>query len=247
MTRNPPASPPMSGSQPDSRDGVAEIPPVTDSSDAPDVRDTRARVLAAAADSFRQLGYTATSTRMLAAKVGMQSASLYHYISTKEDLLFAICDESLSRITAAVQLAAAPADSEIIVLRRVIAAHVATALRDRDLHATMLIEMRALSHDRRGIISKERAAYRSVLTGFVEAAQQAGELRDDRPASHLTLALLNLLNWSIFWFRADGEFSVDEVADLLSTMFFDGALKRPPPVDGVDRSVVPAKNTRPRR
>lgn len=195
-------------------------------------RDTRLRLLSAAASSFRQRGYAATSTRQLAAELGMQSASLYHYMKTKDDLLFAICEESLKRISAAVSGAISDSDPPLEALRKAIQTHVVTALRDRDMHATMLVEMRALDPRRRALISEERATYADLLGALVDAAQTAGDLREDYPSSHMTLALLNLLNWSIFWFRFDGELTDAELGAMLGSIFIEGALARPDPSAG---------------
>jgi len=44
------------------------------------------------------------------------------------------------------------------------------------------------------------------------------------PARSLTLALLSLLNWPIFWFRPDGRLTPEALADLLASLFLEGAL-----------------------
>ncbi|WP_329182621.1 TetR/AcrR family transcriptional regulator [Streptomyces sp. NBC_01477] len=44
-------------------------------------------LLAAAAELFTTLGYTATTTRAVAERAGMRQASMYHYVGGKEDLL----------------------------------------------------------------------------------------------------------------------------------------------------------------
>jgi len=59
---------------------------------------TSARLLTVAAQLFHEQGYAATSTRELASILGITKASLYHHIRGKEDLLHAICLESLRRV-----------------------------------------------------------------------------------------------------------------------------------------------------
>jgi AcrR family transcriptional regulator len=45
------------------------------------------RIVAAAAELFTTIGYTATSTTMIAAAVGLRQPSLYYYFPTKESIL----------------------------------------------------------------------------------------------------------------------------------------------------------------
>ncbi|MFI0896519.1 TetR/AcrR family transcriptional regulator [Streptomyces sp. NPDC020983] len=47
----------------------------------------RQEILAAAAELFTTRGYTATTTRAVAERAGMRQATMYHYVSGKEELL----------------------------------------------------------------------------------------------------------------------------------------------------------------
>jgi TetR/AcrR family transcriptional regulator, cholesterol catabolism regulator len=188
---------------------------------------TAGRLLALAAELFRQKGYGLTTTRELASRLGIQKASLYHHMRGKEDLLFAISMESLQRITDAVTAArdSAAAGQR---LHAMIMAHMETALRDQDMHTTMLIELRALSEERQKEVRAKRDAYQALLRSVISDDQSAGRLRTDIEAEYLTLSLLNLLNWTIFWFAAGGDRTTDELAAMMSTIFLDGARVRHP-------------------
>jgi TetR/AcrR family transcriptional regulator, cholesterol catabolism regulator len=186
---------------------------------------TGGRLLPLAAELFRQKGYGLTTTRELASRLGIQKASLYHHMRGKEDLLFAISLESLERITGAVTAArdAAGPDRRLPAM---ILAHLETALRDQDMHTTMLIELRALSEQRQKEVRARRDAYQDLLRSVISDDQSAGRLRTDIAAEYLTLSLLNLLNWTIFWFTPGGDRTAEELAEMMSTIFLDGARVR---------------------
>lgn len=192
---------------------------------APDVghaNSTSARILSAAASLFRQKGYSATTTRELAAAAGIQKASLYHHFRTKEDLLYEITMGALDRVTAevsqAMKIGATPSER----LQNGMRTHLTTALGDRDIYATMLFDLRALSAERQRSVIRRRRDYESMIEKEILAAQRAGELRTDVDARHLTLALLNLLNWTMFWFNPRGPYSVTQLGEVLVTIFLDG-------------------------
>jgi len=66
--------------------------------------DTRARILAEAVELFAEQGFSATTTRELAERMGFTKAALYYHFHTKDDLLFALVEpiaEQISGLTAA--------------------------------------------------------------------------------------------------------------------------------------------------
>ncbi|MFF7951172.1 TetR/AcrR family transcriptional regulator [Streptomyces griseorubiginosus] len=56
----------------------------------------RAELLVAAAELFTTLGYAATSTRAVAERAGMRQASMYHYVSGKEELLAELLESTVT-------------------------------------------------------------------------------------------------------------------------------------------------------
>lgn len=183
------------------------------------------KLVEAAAKLFRQRGYAATTTRQLSSDLGIQRASLYHHISTKEDLLFEISIRSLTHIIDAVRAAAEAAPPEQR-MQALIRAHLETALAEQDMHATMLIELNHLTLERRAAVVAKRAAYEQLVAREIAQAQAAGLLRADLSARQLTLALLNLLNWTIFWYRVEGADTAASLAEWMGSLFLHGAEPR---------------------
>jgi AcrR family transcriptional regulator len=184
---------------------------------------TADRLLEAAADLFRRKGYAGTSTREIAESLGIRKASLYHHIATKEELLETLCRESLRRLTDEVSAVTANPKSR---LRAIIEVHMRTAVRERDMHITMLLDHGALAPKRRAAVVAARDRYQALIRDVIRADQKAGRLRADIDAKQLTLALLNLLNWTIFWFDPADEKSAPEIAGILAEVFLRGAEPR---------------------
>lgn len=181
----------------------------------------RESILSTASDLFWEQGYSATSMNQVAAALGIQKASLYHHVRAKETLLYELSVESLHRI-----IDAAMAVTEFAPLARLkalIAAHVVTALGDQSKHATMLTELRSLSPREREHVTELRDRYERIIEESIRSAQAAGAVRSDLEPKLLRLALLNMLNWSIFWYRPGGALTPEEIARAFTTVFLDGA------------------------
>ena len=182
---------------------------------------TNSRLLQTAAELFWEKGFAGTSTRELSERLGIQKASLYYHIRSKDDLLYDISIRSLEDIQQAVMsaVAAAPVEGR---LRAMVHAHLLTALTARDMHATMLTELRAMSTDRRVAVLARRDSYERMVMEIVKAEQDSGRLRSDLDPHSLSLALLNLLNWTIFWYRPDGERTIPDLADFFYDVYVNG-------------------------
>lgn len=172
---------------------------------------------------FAKRGYAATTTRELSRGLGITNGTFYHHFATKEDLLKQICEESLDRITGAVKAAVQGCGDPAVRIEALIHAHVRTMLADQDLHKTMLMEIRSLNGVNRAEVLAKRADYSTFITTVIAGAQTEGTVRSDLSPKLLTLLLLNLLNWTIIWYKDGGELKADELAAAITAVFLDGS------------------------
>jgi AcrR family transcriptional regulator len=184
--------------------------------------ETSGKLLTMAAKEFRRNGFHATTTRELSAALGIEKASLYYHVSSKQELLYRICVQSLDAIYATVSTAIEDIDEHRSRIAALIHAHVDVMLRDRDMHATMLVELRALQGGQRTEVIALRDRYEGLVRSELADAQAAGVLTGDHTARDLSLSLLNLLNWTIFWYRPGGGSTPEQIASMFETVFLDG-------------------------
>jgi TetR/AcrR family transcriptional regulator, cholesterol catabolism regulator len=187
---------------------------------------TAERVLSEAARLFREQGYAAATTRELARRVGINKASLYYHVSKKEDLLYQICMVGMTRIYEAVAAAVEGEADPAGRVRALIGAHLQSTLGDLDLHATMMLEMRYLTGRQREEIVEARDRYEGLVGSTVAAAQRAGAIRHDMPASYLRILLLNLLNWPLTWYVPGTGMTPEKLSGYTYELYMDGAAPR---------------------
>ena len=80
---------------------------------APKARSNNRRelILDVSAQQFVEKGFASTSTRDIAKATGMLPGSLYYHFASKDDLLVAVFEEGVQRISASGRLRGAPGDA----------------------------------------------------------------------------------------------------------------------------------------
>ncbi len=184
---------------------------------------TQERILDKAAELFWKKGYAATTTREIAASLGIRQASLYHHVASKENLLCQLCVTSLEGLLLEVQSAVNESNSPEGRIRLLVHAHLSTLLTYRTRHALMLKELRALSGTCRRQVVGLRKRYEKLVLSILNHGRSVGAVRTDIPTKYLGLALLNILNWAVLWFHDDDALSSDQLADIFARTYIQGA------------------------
>jgi AcrR family transcriptional regulator len=184
----------------------------------------KARARALGARLFAEKGYQETTTRELAAAMDVTNGTFYYYFNSKEDLLYEISRDALINITAAVTDALDEAADPETRIRRMIAAHMRTILGSPDSQITALeMNWRSLTGQKLLEVVEARAGYEALFRSEIQSAQASGVLRRDTEAKILTLLLLNMMNWTIFWYRAGRDIAIDDLIVEIQRVFFDGS------------------------
>ncbi|MEZ4910764.1 MAG: TetR/AcrR family transcriptional regulator [Saprospiraceae bacterium] len=87
----------------------------------------REGIILAAADLFESKGYSATSMRDLAEKVGLMPSSLYSHINSKQEILKEICMSCADLFTKGMEEILMKADDPELQLQKLIMLHIETA------------------------------------------------------------------------------------------------------------------------
>ena len=173
-------------------------------------------LITAAAEIFRTNGYDATSLQQIADEIGILKGSLYHYIDTKEDLLFAIIKRNHEHITQENSGWRDIEDDPVAAIRSFIQGHMREAMWNPTFSEVFVRDFRALSPERAQEIRKTQDAYDAEFRGLVAAALERGELREGVDPAFAARAVFGMTNWISYWFHPGGSLTVDEVVTKLS-------------------------------
>ncbi len=177
-----------------------------------DPQSARGKLLGRAAHLFKEKGYERTTVRDLASAVGIQSGSIFHHFRSKEDILYAVMEETILYITARMEEALAHAQGPRERLLALIRCELESILGGTSEAMTVLVyEWRSLSPANQKRILRLRDRYESLWMDALEAARAEGLLVAE--PFILRRFLTGALSWTITWFRPGGSVSLDQLAE----------------------------------
>jgi len=186
---------------------------------------TRDEILEAAAQIFSEKGFHAASMQDIARAVNLQKASLYHHVSSKQEILLALLDKALDILIDAIGEVAAASLPPQEKLREAIRVYLEILTSQRGLSAVLLFEHRSLDADLRARHIPRRDRFEGLWRGLLQEGVDDGVFQCSDPAL-AARALLGVMNWTITWYRADGLLDADEIADQYANMILNGLLVR---------------------
>ncbi len=186
---------------------------------------TRDKILEAAAQEFSEKGFHAASMQDIARSVNLQKASLYHHVSSKQEILLDLLDQALDllidRIGAVVSQPSPPEEKLVQAMQ----VYLETLTDQRGLAAVLLFEHRSLNEDLKSKHLPRRDRFEGLWRGLLQEGVDTGAFvcEDSAQAAR---ALLGVLNWTITWYRAEGPHTALEIANQYAGLFLNGLLAR---------------------
>jgi AcrR family transcriptional regulator len=185
------------------------------------------RLLEAAAEAFADKGFHATTTRDIAARVGMSPAAVYVHFASKEELLYEL---SLVGHRSALEVVISAADRSpgepAAQLQSVVADFAAWHARHRRTARVVQYELAALTETHRSTIAGLRREIQTRVRVILDEGVAAGSFVVPDVAG-TALALLSLVVDVARWYRPEGPRSPDDIGALYADLALRMVTARP--------------------
>ena len=176
-----------------------------------------ARIRAAAIEAFAEHGYGGTTTRDIAARLGLSAAAMYPHYKSKEELLFVIAYEGHLKTVEWLQAADPIGESPSNRLRAVVAEFARTQAAYHGRSKVVEYELTALSPGHYRVIFGLRRKLTRHVRGIVEAGVADGSFAVP-DAEGVTLAIVSLCVDVCRWYPAGHYADPEAVAKLYSEL-----------------------------
>lgn len=180
-------------------------------------------VVDAAADIFYRQGYSETTVEQIANALGILKGSLYHYISSKEDLLFRVLEEVHEEVgEVMVRVLAEEGLTPVQRLRLYVREQVEYNARHVTRISVYYRDMEYLGADRLAMIQGRRREHEKLLVGLVRDAQEQGEIPEELDARLSVACIFATIIWTYTWYRPGGRTRPPQLAEFCADFVVRG-------------------------
>lgn len=189
-----------------------------------DNRTKREVILREAAGLFRRRGFRASSMRELADMLGVEAASLYNHIDSKNELLQTICLKTGTAFIEMQQTLLHEKDSIDSRLEKIIRAHIRFMIEAYDEVYVANHEWKHLPEPALGEFLSLRRRYEQELAQLIDSGIQARVLQPVQPQVAV-LTILSALRGIEFWHRNNKNISPQQLEDEMVKLLLQGIKK----------------------
>jgi AcrR family transcriptional regulator len=205
----------------DSKNRVEGIGQVSQNQKRTRLANRREIIIKTAGRLFRERGYEGTSVRDLATAVGLQSGSLFFHFESKEEILLSLLEGGLHRAVAILERHLAKAVTPREKLSAILHGHLEAILQEeRDAFYVVLRDWRTLSSASRKKVIALRDQYEGRIAISLNELSRSGLIPQNTRL--FRLFLLGALNWTVQWYRPDGDLTIEQLADSFLGLMLPG-------------------------
>jgi AcrR family transcriptional regulator len=151
---------------------------------------------------------------------------MYHYYGSKDDLLYEVYHQLLTKQTSRLEeIAAGPGTAEER-LRAAAADVVTTSLDNLDDMIVFFRSLHMLPDDKQTQVRTERRLYQDKFKALVDEGVASGTFRSDISSDIVVHYFLSVVNQLGSWYKPDGSLSPGQVAELFTDLLIGGLAAR---------------------
>jgi AcrR family transcriptional regulator len=182
----------------------------------------RAEICRTAARIFRLRGFDATSVSDIARALKMTKAGLYHYFTSKEELLLEIMMFGLDQVRDEVIVPARAVRDPEQRLRQIVIRHAQITTRAEGA-VSQLDELRALPPVAQKKVRELQRKYFDLVRETLKELKAEGRLRDV-DITVAAFSTIGMILWMPRWFRQGGRLNNEQAATEIANLALAGVL-----------------------
>lgn len=191
-----------------------------------ELSESAARICEAALELFLERGFDNTPLSLIAKRLGLAKAGIYHHFQSKEELLYVIHRVHAERDMVPILMRAQAAPDPETCLRVFIAEY--TKLLATDPTARLLIaEAKRLTPEHFAEVKRLWRTTFNLVRDSLAALQRSKRIPKKMDPSFAAFAAIGMCSWVSIWYDSAKSSKEKELASTLEQIFFHGVFSMP--------------------
>ena len=188
---------------------------------ADDYEDKKQVILDKAAALIARKGFDVATMMDVAKACGTSKSHLYHYFPSKEDLLYAIVHEHITRQAQdLMRIVAQPLPAEQR-FEQFVDSFVQGAARSRNEHLMLMNDIKYLPKAQLDDIRRMEVEMTELMESLLREINP-GLMAQERMQKPYALLLFGMMIWTFSWYRRSGPITPAELAQRIADLFVNG-------------------------
>jgi TetR/AcrR family transcriptional regulator, cholesterol catabolism regulator len=172
------------------------------------------QIIQKALEIMKERGFSGLTMRDLANSLGMEAASLYNHIASKDDLLERVCFGIATQLEEGILEVNDVYFNAVERLESAVRSHVNVLTQNLDASFVFVHEWRYLSTEAKSVFIKRRNHYEKEFRKILQLGIDEGAFEEVDP-KFAVITLLSALNSLVDWYNKDGDLSPEDVSNHL--------------------------------
>ncbi|BCJ85960.1 TetR family transcriptional regulator [Effusibacillus dendaii] len=186
--------------------------------------ETRERILQIAINLFEKKGYHKVSVDEIIEVSCSSKGAFYHNYKSKEELLFTIHDRYIQYTLERGYECYNAWNTSIERLAAIIKDLLIGIDKYKASVTIFFQEYRYLTGEFFEIVEQKRDEYVELMLKILNEGLATGEIRMELPSKILAMAIFGMVDWTYIWYRKNGEYSIEEIADIFVDLILNSVL-----------------------
>ncbi|PWA13106.1 TetR family transcriptional regulator [Pueribacillus theae] len=189
-----------------------------------DVKTTKEKIIESALQLFETHGYHAVTVDTIVKNSGTSKGGFYHNFKSKDELLFTIHDFFITYVLDKAQEASEKWHTPAERLHAIVKSFVMMFEKYKPHVTVFYQESLYLGPEFVEKVEKKRDRYKEMMFSVVKEGIEKGEFRKELPVEILSMAIFGMINWTYRWYKAEGKYSIEEIADIYADLVMNATL-----------------------
>lgn len=188
---------------------------------ADDYDDKKQAILDRAAGLFGRRGFDSATMNEIARACGTSKSHLYHYFSSKEEVLFAIVSEHIDLLSTELSAIVAleqPAEQRF---EQFVGAFVERAANSRNEHLVLMNDLKFLPPAKRKLVRDREGELVGLMVKLLQEINPT-LMAPAQVQGPYAMLLFGMIIWTFTWYKKSGAVSPQELAARISQLFVYG-------------------------